>query len=280
MEYIIGHEVGHHIFSHLNYPSSISNGKENIGLKRLSQAAEISVDRLGLYCNNDLDACINCMMKIYSGLKPPHINFDHKAFIDHLKTIVNLKGDRNQIYQSHPLMYVRAKALTIFNESKTYQESINIYKKFKHTKKEMDDYVMRLISESEGFAFEEDQTEEYEEIRLWLKTKILISNSRWTDNTKKILKNDFGNDKYNKINNFILDSKKIGKNPITEINKRFDEIISFSLTKTNKEKLIIEMEDLCKDLISKFDYKRDILIEELSKISNKLKLNKTIHIKV
>ena len=49
------------------------------------------------------------MMKVHSGLKPPHINFDHNAFIKHLKTIIDLKGDKNQIYQTHPLIYVKQK---------------------------------------------------------------------------------------------------------------------------------------------------------------------------
>ena len=280
MEYIIGHEVGHHIFSHLNYPSETVEGKENIALKKLSQAAEISVDRLGLYCNNDLDACINCMMKMHSGLKPPHINFDHKAFINHLKTIVDLKGDRNQIYHTHPLMYVRAKALIIFSESKTYQESLNIYKKFKHTKKEMDEFVNRLISESEGFAFEEEQIEEYEEIRLWVITKLLISNNKWTSKERKILQNYFEEKKIKKIDSFIKDSKQSGLSPIVQINKRFNEIISFSLTKSKKEKLIQEMKILCSELISVHDHKREILLEQLSKISNRIGLEKTIHIKI
>ena len=144
----------------------------------------------------------------------------------------------------------------------------------------MDEFVNRLISESEGFAFEEEQIEEYEEIRLWVITKLLISNNKWTSKERKILQNYFEEKKIKKIDSFIKDSKQSGLSPIVQINKRFNEIISFSLTKSKKEKLIQEMKILCSELISVHDHKREILLEQLSKISNRIGLEKTIHIKI
>ena len=278
MEYIIGHEIGHHLFSHKNYPKVTIDGSENIGLKRLSQAAEISVDRIGLYCNNNLDACINCMMKIASGLKPPHINFDHKTFIDQLKNIVDLKGDRSQIYSTHPMIFVRAKALIIYSESKPYQQSINLSNQFKHTKKEMDTYVNDLISQSEGYAYDEEQSEEYNNIKMWAEVKLMISNNTWTNSEKKILEKSIGTHHLNKIDDIIKVSNQAGLNPLNEINNKWDNIKNSSLTKSKKEKLITELEILSKELIIMCNHKQKDLIESLSKISNDLGINKTIHI--
>ena len=282
LEYVIGHEVGHHVFSHLNYPRNFHEHNENVGLKKLSQAAEISVDRVGLYCNNNLDACINSMMKMASGLKPPYINFNHKVFINQLKSIIDLKGDKNQIYQSHPMIFVRAKALLIFSESKAYNESIG-NKNFKHTKKEMDTYVNKIISQSEGYAFDEKQTEEYNDLKMWTEVKIMISNKNWQEGEKILLENSIGKEKMKKIDSLIVLKKKSGLDPIKEINKKWNNIVttrSSLLTKTKKEELIDELESLCKDLINSCGHKHEKLLEELSKISNNLGLDRTIHIKI
>ena len=276
MEYIIGHEIGHHLFSHLNYPAINVENNDNIALKRLSQAAEISVDRLGLFCNNDINSCINCMMKVHSGLKPPHINFDHNAFIKHLKTIIDLKGDKNQIYQTHPLIYVRAKALIIFSESEPYVKSIN-KKNFKHTKNEMDEYVNRLISSSQGNAFENEQVEEFEEIKIWAKAILVVSKKKWTNDEKSILSSYLNESDINKIDLFIKESNKSKRNPVTEIKLRFKEVVKSTLTKSKKEKLFNEVLMFSKNLIQNHNYDRNILLEELSKISNLIGYEKAVH---
>jgi len=280
MEYIIGHEVGHHLFSHKNYPRVTIDGSENIGLKRLSQAAEISVDRMGLYCNNNLDACINCMMKIASGLKSPHINFDHKTFINQLKSIVDLKGDHSQIYSTHPMIFVRAKALIIYSESKSYQQSINLSNQFKHTKKEMDTYVNDLISQSEGYAYDKEQSNEYNNIKMWAEVKLMISNNNWTKSEKKLLEESIGKEYFKTIDEIIINSKNVGINPLNEINKKWNKIKNTSLTKSKKEKLVEELEILSRELIIFCHHNESNLIETLSKISNDLGIDKTIHIKL
>ncbi len=278
MEYIIGHEVGHHLFSHKNYPPLTIDGSENIGLKRLSQAAEISVDRMGLYCNNNLDSCINCMMKIASGLKPPHINFDHKIFINQLKNIIDLKGDKNQIYSTHPMIFVRAKALIIYSESQPYQLSINKTNEFKHTKTEMDKYINDLISQSEGYAYDNEQSYEYNNLKLWAEVKLMISNNSWTKTEKNLLEKSAGKDQLTLIDNIIKNSKNEGLNPLVEINKKWKKIKNTSLTYSKKEKLIKELEIFSKDLIIMCNHKESNLIETISKIGNDLKIDKTIHI--
>ena len=198
------------------------------------------------------------------------------------KSIIDLKGDKNQIYQSHPMIFVRAKALLIFSESKAYNESIG-NKNFKHTKKEMDTYVNKIISQSEGYAFDEKQTEEYNDLKMWTEVKIMISNKNWQEGEKILLENSIGKEKMKKIDNLIVLKKKSGLDPIKEINKKWNNIVttrSSLLTKTKKEELIDELESLCKDLINSCGHKHEILLEELSKISNNLGLDRTIHIKI
>ena len=51
----------------------------------------------------------------------------------------------------------------------------------------MDTYVNNLISQSEGYAYDEEQTEEYNNIKMWAEVKLMISNNTWTNSEKKIL---------------------------------------------------------------------------------------------
>ena len=177
------------------------------------------------------------MMKIASGLKPPNINFDHKTFINQLKSIVDLKGDRAQVYSTHPMIFVRAKALIVFSESKPYQESLGIFKQFKHTKQEMDNYVNDLISQSEGYAYDEEQGEEYNSVKMWAEVKLMISNKKWIKGEKLLLGQSIGKEKFKKIDNIINASQISGSDPIDEINKKWNEIKFCSLTKSKKEKI-------------------------------------------
>ena len=86
-----------------------------------------------------------------------------------------------------------------------------------------------------------------------------------------------------KIDNLIVLKKKSGLDPIKEVNKKWNNIVttrSSLLTRTKKEELIDELESLCRDLINSCGHKHEILLEELSKISNNLGLDRTIHIKI
>ena len=280
LSYIIGHEVGHHIFSHLNYPNILGESENNIGLKKLSQAAEISVDRIGLYVNEDIEACINCMMKIASGLKPPHINFDHKVYINEIKKIIDLKGDKNQIYSSHPMMFVRAKALTIFNDSKPFRESLGDFNNYKHTRTEMDNLISSIISQSEGYAYDDKQSVEYNDIKMWAEVKLMISNNNWVENEKQLLKKSIGDVKFIKMNNLILSYNKLGNNPIKEINMKWSEVKKNFLNKSSKNKIIDELEKLCSELIITCNHSKKILTEELSIICNDIELDRLVYIKI
>ena len=43
MEYIIGHEIGHHLFSHLNYPAINVENNDNIALKNYPKQQKLAL---------------------------------------------------------------------------------------------------------------------------------------------------------------------------------------------------------------------------------------------
>jgi len=44
----------------------------------------------------------------------------------------------------------------------------------------MDNYVSNLISQSEGCAYDKEQSEEYISLKMWSEIKLMISNNKWT----------------------------------------------------------------------------------------------------
>jgi len=83
-----------------------------------------------------------------------------------------------------------------------------------------------------------------------------------------------------KIDNLINSSKNSNINPISEINKKWDNIKHNALTKTKKENLVEELEKLCGVLIIGCKHQRETLLDILSKIVNDLGLDKVFHIKI
>ena len=115
---------------------------------------------------------------------------------------------------------------------------------------------------------------------MWSEIKLMISNNKWTQSEKQLLEQSIGNNNLMKIDNLINTAKNSGINPINEINKKWDNIKHNTLTKTKKENLVEELENLCGVLILECGHQRETLLDTLSKIVNDLGLNKTIHIKI
>ena len=169
-------------------------------------------------------------------------------------------------------------------------QNVNAYKSLNNKQQHMSfSDLIRYISHIKGVQrirhstshpidFTDDLIREYNNIKMWAEVKLMISNNTWTNSEKKILEKSIGSDHLNKIDDIIKVSNKAGLNPMNEINKKWDSIKNSSLTKSKKEKLITELEILSKELIILCKHKQEVLIESLSKISNDLDINKTIHI--
>ncbi|WP_437670757.1 M48 family metallopeptidase [Sorangium sp. So ce131] len=123
LEFVIGHELGHAVYGHLDVPANhlVANG--NLDLERaqlvlsFQRAAEVSADRAGLVCCGSLEVAANAIFKTLSGLTIPGLKVDPVELAqqwEHLVDEVVDVGRRDQWQLSHPFPPLRLRALLSF----------------------------------------------------------------------------------------------------------------------------------------------------------------------
>ena len=100
LRFVIGHELGHHIFGHLDIPvgllahPEVGLGKrEALRLFAWQRYAEISADRAGLVCTGELEPVAHAFFKIASGLRGDLIELDVD---DYLAQIGDIQAEAAQ----------------------------------------------------------------------------------------------------------------------------------------------------------------------------------------
>ena len=92
--FVMGHEIGHYIYKHHDIPIGFMlNGRRPVGprlaldLFAWSRYAEISADRAGAYCADDMHAVGLALFRLASGLDTNTIDFDLGEFLAQIDDI-------------------------------------------------------------------------------------------------------------------------------------------------------------------------------------------------
>jgi hypothetical protein len=123
LEFVIGHELGHALFGHTEMAAGylaesgrVSEAHSKL-LRAWQRAAEISADRVGLLCCEDLDVAATALVKTLSGLslegrrvRPADIS----GQLDSLMEEVMDEGASDLWEHSHPFPPLRIRALESF----------------------------------------------------------------------------------------------------------------------------------------------------------------------
>jgi hypothetical protein len=130
MRFVMGHELGHHLFGHHDIPIGyIMSGKNRpnprlaLTLTSWSRYAEISADRAGAYCCNDLESVAHALFKLASGLSGQYANFSVQEFLAQVDEMQLEEGQPGQgaptedWFMTHPFSPLRVKALKLFHDS-------------------------------------------------------------------------------------------------------------------------------------------------------------------
>lgn len=136
LAFVIGHELGHHVFKHHEIPVSlllsskaVTSPTEALKLFEWSRYAEISADRAGLYCCRNLDAAGRAFFKLSSGLQAPLTDGVVQAMLDQMGDIQaqgSARGEdieRRDWISTHPFSPLRIRAGQFFAESDLMQKS-------------------------------------------------------------------------------------------------------------------------------------------------------------
>src|SRR5207247_8220471 len=137
--FVIAHELGHIKSGHVHYTVLANNiadvikliGQATLGLGALLgqglvlalhdwyRKAELTADRAGLLCVQDLDPCIRTFMKLAGGASRLYAEMDHSEFVRQIREYEaadesHLNWAYKQLitaYRTHPFPILRAKEL-------------------------------------------------------------------------------------------------------------------------------------------------------------------------
>lgn len=138
LKFVMGHELGHHVYDHHAIPigyllrgQSRPDPKLALELFAWSRYAEISADRAGAHCAQDMDAVARALFKLSSGLTSKVVEFSLNDFV---KQVDDMQvGDeepgqgssQSDWFSTHPFSPLRVKALKLFEESELYEGQVS-----------------------------------------------------------------------------------------------------------------------------------------------------------
>ena len=130
LAFVMGHELGHHLYAHHDIPIGyLLKGKSRpspalaLELFAWSRYAEISADRAGAHCAQDLESVARSLFKLASGLTSNTIEFSLEDFLQQVDEMQLTDAEPGQgapmedWFATHPFSPLRVKALKHFHES-------------------------------------------------------------------------------------------------------------------------------------------------------------------
>ncbi len=130
LRFVLGHELGHHLYGHHDIPigylmqgKARPNPKLALQLTTWSRYAEISADRAGARCAQDLEGVARSLFKLASGLSGSLVNFNIDEFMQQVDEMQSADAEPGQgaptedWFMTHPFSPLRVKALKLFDQS-------------------------------------------------------------------------------------------------------------------------------------------------------------------
>lgn len=207
LSFVIGHEIGHHIYCH--YSENINfNSSEDIKELILdnSRKMELSCDRIGLLGVKDFDIASNAILKLVSGLGSNYIINDSKVYLKQLRELQNI-GIQDEKDKTHHSWLIRMQALKLFSMSLEYNDFINSRNGGKELSK-IDDVIEKYLNKLTGIDQNKKETEIYDKAMLFIFTKFLYDSIPFNETQRNIFEIRFGEDKTKKILNLISGSSQ------------------------------------------------------------------------
>lgn len=168
--FVMGHELGHHVYRHHDVPIGfVMRGREKPGprlalaLFAWSRYAEVSADRAGAYCANDIEGVSRSLFKLASGLTSKTIQFQLDDFLTQIDQMQiedaepGAGAPKEDWFSTHPFSPLRVKALTLFDQSELMRSG-------GISREELETGVQRLMSLMEP-SYLEGQTNVAESMR-------------------------------------------------------------------------------------------------------------------
>ncbi len=197
LEFVIGHELGHAVFNHLDVAAANLIESEAVDprscLKLLAwqRAAEISADRCGLLCCGSLEVAATALFKTVSGVDLGSMLIDPHAFAEqweHLASEVIQGGGMEDHQISHPFPPLRVKAMIAFWNSDFFDDP-NRAGEQRVGQIETDQEITRLLAMLDPLSRESKESADpiLEEFFLWGGLYIAVANGEFHELEKERL---------------------------------------------------------------------------------------------
>lgn len=244
LESVIAHEVAHFYYQHALYPqpNSTMNRVETLNLLNFSRAAEISADRIGFIGCGSLESSLRAMLKITSGLSDKHLKFNFSNYLDQLRELKEIKGDKNLMYSTHPNFLNRMQALIWFSMSNEYNQGLNINKKGSFDLKTVDQKIDESIKKVIGDEVDYSNKDVVSRALMWGSIEIFLSDKKFSKKEQELFKKNFGEKRAQSMLSFIKMANP--KSIQAKIDNTFKE--ASTLLKKDKENIVNELSKLIK----------------------------------
>ena len=244
LESVIAHEVAHFYYQHALYPeaSKSKNRIEFLNLLNFSRAAEISADRVGFLGCESLEHSLRAMLKLTSGLSDKHLKFNFSIYLDQLRELKEVKGDKNQLYSTHPNFLNRMQALIWFSMSNEYNEEFKTGKKGVHDLKKIDEKIDESIKRVTGNEVTISNKEVFSRSLMWGTLSIFLADKKFTKKEQEIFQKNFGEKSTVSLVSLIkMSNPQLIEN---KIQNAFNDALKLLLD--DKKRLYAELEKLLK----------------------------------
>ena len=265
LESVIAHEVAHFYYQHALYPqpNSSMNRVETLNLLNFSRAAEISADRIGFIGCGSLESSLRAMLKITSGLSDKHLKFNFSNYLDQLRELKEIKGDKNLMYSTHPNFLNRMQALIWFSMSNEYNQDLNSNKKGSFDLKTVDQKINESIKKVIGDEVDYSNKDVVSRALMWGSIEIFLSDKKFSKKEQELFKKNFGEKRAQSMLSFMKMANP--KSIQAKIDDTFKE--ASTLLKKDKENIINELSKLIKVA----DGDLDILKNTIKKLKTSIK---------
>ena len=251
LAFVIGHELGHYIFGHLNYAEVQREKNELVDMKlsRIYQAHEISADRIGLICSGSIESSLRAIVKTVSGLNDEFIT--HNLYT-YLHRIQSLKYDElAHAYHTHPIFPIRAKALTLFSMSELYYLWIKEEKKAPLTTSSLTKRIRKDLESTTLKGLKVKSQHIVSKFKLWFYVKSFIEDNTLDNDEVTFLEKHFGPEMTKKAITFAQNNSNGVAKKYEDFRKQVHYLPSFY-----RQRLINEMKDSLEGVLSQHDVQK------------------------
>lgn len=171
LTFVLGHEVGHVLFDHFSMaPSVVLEMEERLPPTQVARLfswmryAELSADRVGLLCAQDIDATVRAFFKLTSGLCDERFLQNARQAAAQLDDLA--AADESTVtdwFSTHPYGPLRIKAIEAFYRSSTYHSLIGTVGG-DMTEAELEEHVSAIMKLMDP-TFEQEDVEYFDELR-------------------------------------------------------------------------------------------------------------------